>query len=506
MSIAPLGPGLASILLLPWLAARAEEPAPAPRPTITVRAVRPDRELAALLRLFEGSRTASPAAALSAWKRASREPKRLGKVGDALLATLNPAMVREFESIDAAEVTFSLAPGSDRWRWRAWFPHDDGTLAALGPTADLSGGAVEPPLGDSRVDRFPGPDLVLLARGPAGLFAANSREQLAEALATAAVPRPVPPVDSGWVVRVDPAARDTWTTPAGRRWAEAARMTRCIGLTGQLQFVRQSLVAALVGRFEGDTPVGPALDPDWLDAIPTRGPLAAVAFRVDPRADAWARLFDLVDRVERTDPARANVAPARFRLALAARAVGIRLEADVWPHLLGVSAWVGATAGRPDRAVVALHLDGAAPALGLVAGLKGARAGDGADEVVDLGPVAGGPLRVVRRRGTVFVAWGEHGWPATREALDDPARSARPWLGRGRTGALPTRVGAVWLDQLPLIPRDTPLAATLAESPPLRWAGANEGNRTLDEVWLGDLDATVRRFLDRLPLDPPPDR
>ncbi len=478
---------------------------PPPRPTITVRAIHPERQVEAIINLFQGSRAASPAAALAAWKRASPEPKRLGKLGDAVIAALNPRMLREYQVLDGAELAVSFVPGADRWAWRARFPSDDGTLGVVGPTADLSGGGVEPPLGEYRVDRFPGNSGTLVARGPAGLFAASSRAQLQAALAAATSPATAAPVDSGWVVRLDPAASDTWTSPAGRRWAAAAEATGCQLLTGRVRLSNTTLVASVTGRFGGDTPVVPAIDPDWLDPIPTRGPFAAFGFRVDARGATWDRFFSLVDRVERTDPARANVAPARLRLALAARAGGVRLEADVWPHLQGVSGWLGMTAGRIDRGLIALHLDDLPSARLVVEGVKGDRKPDGADEVIEVGSVGGQPLRLIRRQATVFVAWGERAWAESREALDNPERSARPWLGKSRTGALPTRVGALWPDQIPLVPPGSPLALSLAESPPVRWAGANEGNRTFDEVWAEGLDATVRRFLDRLPLDPPPE-
>ena len=484
------------------LPARAGEPTVPP--TINVRVVRPDRLLESLIHLFDGSRAAHPAAALAAWKRASVEPKRLGKTGDALIATINPLMVREVASLDGTQVAFSPVAGSDRWACWAHVPHDDGTLAALAPTAALSGGGEEPPIGEYRVDRFPGKDLVLLGRGPAGLVVANSRERLEASIkATGTSPTP-PPIDSGFLVEFDPTARATWTTPTGRRWAEAARITGCQAINARVQVEQTSMVASVTGQFDGATPPLGAVDPAWLDGIPGRGPLAAVAFRVDPSERSWARLFDLIDRIERTDPEHADVASARIRLALAALAVGVRLESNVWPHLVGVSGWVGITEGKIDRGAITLHLDDPIAATRLAVGLKGRRVQDGADEVVELSMAAGQPLRLVRRGGSLFVTWGAQGWPAIRQALDDPARSARPWLGSSRSGIAASRVGAVWLDQLPIVPPESPLAASLASAPPLQWAGGNDGNQTLDEFWVDDLDASIRRFLDLIPQNPPP--
>ena len=60
-----------------------------------------------------------------------------------------------------------------------------------------------------------------------------------------------------------------------------------------------------------------------------------------PRRGYWDGVFALADRVDRADPARANLAPLRTRINLLASAVGARLEADFWPHLRGVTvAWL----------------------------------------------------------------------------------------------------------------------------------------------------------------------
>ncbi len=495
--------GLACLIHLNGLAARAEAP-PSSKPTITARAIRPDREVESMFRLFRGSRAANPAAALVAWKRASREPKRLGKSLEAAIAAINPRMLPEYRLLDDAALAIGFDPTSGRTSWHARFPNDDGTLGALGATGLLSGGRREPPVGEILVDRLGGAGSPLLAQGPSGLVMASSREELIAASATSRVPPNPAPIESGWLVDFDPSASETWTTLAGRRWAEAVRGTRCLAVSGRLRFEGDTLAAGVEGRFGSAPPASSAIDPKWLDFIPSRGPLAAFGFRVDPRAESWNAAFDLVDRIERADPARANVASSRIRVALAARAAGVRLEADVWPHLQGVSGWVGASHGKLDRGVFAIYFDEEAVARRLLSGIKGRRPADGPDDLVELGDVQGRPLRVIRRQNSVFVAWGERAWANSLEAIEHPGRSARPTLGSSRTGPRPNRVGAVWVDQLPRVPRDTPLASTLAESPPIRWAGWNAGDRTFDEVWVDGLDATVRRFLERIPLDPPP--
>ncbi len=287
-------------------------------------------------------------------------------------------MVREFGRLDAAELALSFDPGR-------------GPMGLAGPVparrrdarrgrADRrpERGRVDRRSAPYRVVRFPGATWSSSAAGPLGLVAANSRAQL-EAAALAA-PGPRSPaadrVGVGWSGSTR--RRAHLDLAAGRRWAEAARATGCQSLAGRVRLLRAT-APRLVGRSVrgGCARSSRPIDPDWLDAIPARGPLAAVGFRVDPRAEAWTRLFDLLDRVERVDPERAKMAPSRLRLALAARAAGVRLEADVLPHLDGVAGWVGVADGPVDRALVALYLDDEEPPAGLVAGVKGRRVPDG---------------------------------------------------------------------------------------------------------------------------------
>src|SRR4051794_28556134 len=77
--------------LVPVVPARAEGPPPA----ISIRAAHPDRQMREVIDLFGGARAHHPAEALAAWKRGSREPNRLGKPLEALIAAFNPGMADE---------------------------------------------------------------------------------------------------------------------------------------------------------------------------------------------------------------------------------------------------------------------------------------------------------------------------------------------------------------------------------------------------------------------------
>ena len=65
------------------------------------------------------------------------------------------------------------------------------------------------------------------------------------------------------------------------------------------------------------------------------------------------------------------------------------------------------------------------------------------------------------------------------------------------------RAGVAWPGRLNGL-----TGTTLAEAdvPPVVWWGRNEQQTTRDIVRWAGLHGLVQRFLDRLPLDPPPDR
>ena len=113
---------------------------------VAVRAVRPDVQGERLIGLFRGSRAASPAAALAAWKHATGGRFSLGKPLEAALAALNPPMARELKILDGAELLVGFAPGGPT-RWQAVVPNDDGSLAAMATALALTDGAREDPLG-----------------------------------------------------------------------------------------------------------------------------------------------------------------------------------------------------------------------------------------------------------------------------------------------------------------------------------------------------------------------
>ena len=81
-----------------------------------------------------------------------------------------------------------------------------------------------------------------------------------------------------------------------------------------------------------------------VDALRERPGAISLAF--EPGQAYWDSAFALADRVEKTDPARAELAPLRARINLLAGAAGARLEADLWPHLRGLTTGL---LGEPTR-------------------------------------------------------------------------------------------------------------------------------------------------------------
>lgn len=481
-----------------------------PTEALTVRLVRPDQQLERLIGLFEGTRAAHPAAALAAWKRANGRRQGLGKAREAAIAALNPGMVRELRSLDEARGGLGLDPLDGHTRWYAVAPGDDGSFAALASALILTDGGPDLPHQGVAVDRLGPPGSALVARVPGTLILAGSRADLPAALkmqAGAAESLP-PSVPSGLEFRLDPAALAVAGPVARRRLAEAIRGAGVQAVEGTAALEGETVRIAWTGRLEAAPGTSP-IEPGWLDWIPADGTLAAVAVTLDPGPHAWDAAFAWADRVEKADPARAQVAPLRARLNVLALAARVRPEIDLWPRLRGLTAFVAVDPqGEARGAVVALHATDETSAERLAAEVLPRLAASftpgskrtepaGGTEVGRLALISGRPLEAARRGSTVVAGWGEGLVASSLAAHDDPAHSAsagasirRPWADR-----LPHRAGAFWPGRL-----GNPL---LAEAPPVVWLGRNDGAATHDLVLATGLHGVVRRLLDRLPLDPP---
>ncbi len=500
---------LALVLAIPSLT-RAGEPTTA----LSVQFLHPDRQLERLLALFDGSAAPHPAAALAAWRRATGDPDVLNKTRQALIATLNPEMVRELRTLDGATLTLDI-DARGRVGWSLAVPRDDGTLAALGAALALTDGASEPPLGEAAVDRLGPSGSPLMARRGTGVVVAGNRDDLADGLARLeAGPREPATLATGWLVHLDAESLADSGRPAARQIGSALSGLGIETLRAEVNLERDALTVKVATRPD---PVlcATAIDPAWLDAIPSETSVAfAVAF--DPAPATWNRLFDAADRIEKSDPDRARTGPLRARLNLLANAAGLRPERDFWPHLRGVSGFATvAPDGELDGAFVALHAtdephairwkDRLLPRLAWALGV-----GDG--RAVNAGPiaaVAGRRLFVERRGSSVWIGWGEAVLARAAEAIAHPDLSAGPRLRATWADRPVARCGAVWPARPPLprwqLPAGSFWQAALAGAPPVVWWAepSAPGSDAHDRIRWNGLHDTVRRLLDQLPLQAP---
>jgi hypothetical protein len=275
------------------------------------------------------------------------------------------------------------------------------------------------------------------------------------------------------------------------------------------------------------------IDPQWLQWIPA-GEVVALASLAAGRGPAyWDMIFSLVDRIDRADPARAEMAPLRTRINLLATAVGVQLEVDLWPHLLGVTVGWLVTLDKPEdwcRTVLVLQMDEEKAArkftedimprlISLWRNSKHA-AGPGhppkvapgaarvAGATFSLGHVSGRPLDAAARGRALLIGWGEHTLESMFQAAAHPERSAMSVIEAARSGpvqATPARFAAFWPGRiwLPIqgLDRQTPLNRCLAGGPPIVWTGwCFEGNARDRVRWPG-LHDLVGRFLAAIPID-----
>ncbi|HEV3165478.1 MAG TPA: hypothetical protein VGZ22_15735 [Isosphaeraceae bacterium] len=486
-------------------------------PALTVRLVHPDLQGERLLKLFERARAPHPAAALAAWRQATRDrnPRGLGKGPEALIALFNPEMIAELRLLHGAELVLGFDPPDGRARWFATVPQDDGTFAALATALALTDGTSEAALGDALVDRLGRPGSALMARRGTSVVAAGSRDDLVLGLARLRIPPTStwPPLDCGALFRLDPAALGASGPLPRKRLAEALRALGCQRVDGRATLKDETLSVALNGRFGSPPPGTGTIDPAWLEWVPARRSLAAFAMAIDPRPEAWDAAFAAADRVERMDPAKANVAPLRTRINLVALAAKVQPEVELWPRLLGVSACVTADpAGSIDGALIALHATDAAAAERISTRVVPALARpflsqrpadppapDGAALVV-LGQLSGRALAVSRQGTTVLIGWNGI-LSDCLDAQSHPQHSAGPALSANWGGNRPHRFGALWPGRVPVLTAaSAPAAFALAEAPAIVWTGRIEGTSTRDEVFIIGLRAVVRRFLERLPM------
>lgn len=516
-----------------------------PRAAFVARLVHPDRQAAEVIRLFEGARWPDPAAALAAWKQARpvAADRPINKPAEAMIAMFNREMVPEWRAFDGAELRFAVGADGGSLHWLARVPHDnDGILAAAITAMRLTYPEDQAIIVDGReypVAHLSRSGIPLAAQDGSLVVVAGSREALRRGFEVEAqpgrpddpgihrAPAPEPEIalpESGVVFHLLPGELQNPGAAglAPARAVEALRALGCRRIDGAAWLkdgtlaldMRSAIAAAPKSR---PRPAGlscdpPAVDASRLESLPSAGVMAFVSIAVDRRAPAWDRAFALADRVERVDPARARLSPLRVRLNLMAAAVGLKLEADLLPHLCGVTIALVGGSDRPGRVsggLVVLHLDDPEVARRIV-GDASARiaAVVGGQVAAAAGPAAGSRAVVVRaRESDIRLAWGDARAVAASDDRPPAGQSmadvCRGWVAEGRPA--PARVGALWPGRLWPPPSHTTAAwpasslGVLADDPPAVWWGWNEPGGTRDLVRWRGLDQRVRRLLATLP-------
>ncbi len=482
----------------------------------TIRAVGPDRQAEAVLALFRGARAESPAAAMASWRKATGDPAGVSKTAQALAAAFNPETAREWRTFRGASLSAGLDADGEV-RWSAVVPRDDGTVAALVASLRLSNGADEPPTPRGLpVRRLGGPGAALAVVSPLGVVLAQRRAELDAAVARLGADRglkgPDPDGPDGFHFTLRPDLLPDqppadWRLPVAILRATGARLA-----DGVLGLRDDRLDLDLATEFDPRKAAlwdVPPVDPAWLSWAPADATRGAVALAAGRAPGFWDAVFELADRVDRADPARADLQPLRVRLNLLALARGVRPEADLWPRVRGVAA---ARFAEPDGAVAAIVADSPESAerilrrvvLPLAPLLGGKPDPAPADEVATLGRASGKPVQAVARGNAVLIGWGEGALRRALESAKAPERSLAPLVA-----ADPRPAGRVGVFRPELVPElaghlpSPPLAATLDEAAPVVWRGGWSDGRTWDSLRWDDLRRVVARFLDRIPQAPP---
>lgn len=514
--------------------ALAEEPEL--EPAVVVRAIRPERQAAAVIDLFAGSRAASPAAALAAWRRATGDHEAFGKTLQAVVALFNPEMVPEWRSLDGAEFDLAVDRSGPGLLWGLVAPGDDGAIAAAITSLRLSGGSDEPPILENppvAVERLGETNGAVAARLAAATVFASRRDMLIAEIERfrKGEPSPAPPPlfqadDSGLAItlRPDRLAVDERTAPGLARLATVARTLGLVAADGKVGLEGDRLALEFASNLQprGERAAGvepsPAVDPSWLAWFPERESAAAAAAVLGPGAEFWDGFLSLADAIDRASPSRADLAPLRTRLTFLALARGVRLEADLWPLLRGASAGVLVEEGRMGRlrgVVVALHaadpaaarriLDRVVAPLATGAGAEKPKPADEAAPLA-LGRVSGQPLEAVARGATVLVAWGENALGRALQSAEAPEESVAALYKKAGDDRATNRFAAVQPGKAALAlgawGPNSPFAAALVGASPVIWRGGWSDGLAWDAAHWPDLRPLVARFLEQIPQEP----
>jgi hypothetical protein len=423
-------------------------------------------------------------------------------------------MVRELRTLDQAEFRLlGFQPETGRVRWQALVPGDDGSIAAITTALALTEGAADESLSNRLVLRLGGAGSAVAVRADRRLILASDREELRGALRDqgAEVVTPVSR-ESGIYLHLDASELEQAPQLSVRRIVAALGALGSAQCSGRLRLEGDTLSFELTSSIDRPPQASAAIEPSWLDPIPVSGTIATFAVAFEPTPEAIAAAFALADRVEKADPAHADVAPIRTRLNLLAAVARVRPDIDIWPRVKGVSGFLLADERKDiGGALVVVHMVDGESAKRMVAETiprllatysKPARPAAPA-QLTFQGQTIN--AEVIDR--DVWLTWGQNARAAALDATREPARSAGPGL-RARWGSSkPQRAGAFWPGRFRTFAASgSALDRVLDEAPPVVWLGSLEGRTLVDVIQWKGLHDLVKQVLDALPLDPPPYR
>lgn len=433
---------------------------------VFVELVRPDQQLSAMLDLFEGLPVRYPAEWLASWRRAARDADVFDKATQALIASLNPEMVREWRLLDGA--VFGLVPGKGgSVEWYLGVPRDDGTLASVATAIALTDGDAEEPLAidGARVDRLTRGGGPYLAQSETRVSIAGTREGLVHgfrALNARSQGDQSDTRESGIYVGLNRAAM---AQVEGSVWGHGAAILKAFGVSSadaRMTFDGGALVGNSTAHIEGEgAGLAGQIDPGWLEYVPD-GAAASLTVALDRKGRSLATIMRAIDAIAPTsDDARQGVG-WRARINVLAAARGVFPEVELWPVLRGATVAVRFDqSGSLDGAVVALHARDAQRvsklmtrvlprlAAGFGARLEAAELAEAATgaRAVTLTEIGGRDATMTRKDDTVLIVWNEPAFAGMRVPDgDSDGTDLRERIGE----VAPNHVLAVWPGRVPL--------------------------------------------------------
>ncbi len=484
---------------------------------IQLRFVRPERQFSRLLSFFEGEGAGDPAQLLASWRRAVRNPDVLGKVEQALLASLNPQMVREWQLLDGAGLSV-LFSETGALRWYLAIPTDDGTLGALATALALTDGQAEPPLAGlgASVDRLGHANAPLLAQDGGKVVVGATRDDLLAGIAFLADKQALLPpteVETGVVIKLSSKGLRFDTSDPWHSIARLMHVFRVDDLTAVVSLHDEGFNCE--SRTPSDAPERPMnerFDRAWLNGIPADASIA-FAFALDREGRTVNAGFEAIDALlpKRQEPGARPSATLRTQFNLLANARGVFPELQLWPRIRGISGYVWVDEGSPTSALLSLHAADSAsakaialrvlpnlarPFLNAIEPKNGVKEAE--PQMITLGEFQGGRVSIATREETVLISWGDRTFELSPRKHEEAAGLQLQGLSESFNANGTHHLVVIWPDRLPLssvgVGVGTPLKRALVGGPPIVLVGRFEKGELRHCVdWRG-----ARRFVREL--------